>query len=77
MINPYRQCVVNKQKNGKQCTMIWHMDDLKISHVSENVIEDILQCLNESFGKESPLMTSRDKVLEYLGLHSSTPHRVK
>jgi len=24
--------------------------------------------LNEHFGKESPLMTSRGKVLEYLGL---------
>ena len=58
---------MNKQIHGKQCTIIWHVDDLKISHVEENVIEDIIQCLNERFGKESPLTTS-GKVLEYLGL---------
>jgi len=65
MINPYDQCVVNSQINGKQCTKIWH--DLKISHVSENVVEYIIRCLNELFGKESPLTTSRGKVLEYFG----------
>jgi len=42
MINPYDQCVANKQINGKQCTIIRHVDDLKISHVRENVIEDII-----------------------------------
>jgi len=42
MINPYNQCMANKQINCKQCTIIWHVDDLKISHVSENVVEDII-----------------------------------
>jgi len=63
-----RQCVANKQINGKQCTIIWCIDDLKISHVEEKVIEDIIRHLNERFGKESPLTTSRGKILEYLGL---------
>ena len=26
-INPYNQCVENKQINGKQCTIICHIDD--------------------------------------------------
>ena len=26
--NPYDKCVVNKMVNGKQCTIIWHVDDL-------------------------------------------------
>ena len=42
MINPYDQCVSNKQINGKQCTIIWHVDNLKISHMSENIVEDII-----------------------------------
>jgi hypothetical protein len=31
--NPYDKCVVNKMIKGKQCTIIWHVDDLKLSHV--------------------------------------------
>jgi len=32
-INPYDQCIANKTINGRQCNIIWHVDDLKISHV--------------------------------------------
>ena len=32
-INPYDPCVANKMVNGKQITVIWHVDDLKVSHV--------------------------------------------
>ena len=53
---------------GKQCTILWHVDNLKISHVDKNVVEDILKKLNEKFGHESPLTTSRRKVLDYLGM---------
>jgi len=67
-INPYDQCVANKQINGKQCTIVWHVDDLKISHVSKDVVEDLIVRLNKKFGKESPLTTNRGKILEYLGL---------
>ena len=67
-INPYNQCVANIEINGRQCTIIWHVDDLKISHVCEHVVEDIIRCLNKKFGKEIPLTMSRGKVLEYLGL---------
>lgn len=66
--NPYDQCVVNKQIHGKQRAIIWHFDYLIISHVDENVVEGMIWCLNERFGKESPLNTSRGKVLEKLGL---------
>ena len=31
-INPYDPCVANKIINGTQMTVIWHVDDLKISH---------------------------------------------
>jgi hypothetical protein len=38
-LNPYDQCVANKSINGYQMTIVWHVDDLKMSHVSE-------ECLN-------------------------------
>jgi len=48
--------------------IIWHVDDLKISHIDKNVVEDTIRLLNEKFGRESPLTTTRDRVLEYLGI---------
>ena len=29
-INPYDRCVANKMINGTQCTVAWHVDDVKI-----------------------------------------------
>jgi len=53
----------NKNMEGKQCTIIWHVDDLKISLASKDVVEDILKKLNDKFGQESPLTMCRRKVL--------------
>ena len=30
-LNPYDSCVANKTVNGKQMTVCWHVDDLKVS----------------------------------------------
>ncbi len=37
---PYDACVMNKEINGKQCTVLWHVDDLKISHKSADVVTE-------------------------------------
>ena len=37
-INPYDPCVADKITAGKQLTVVWHGDDLKVSHVSSNVV---------------------------------------
>eukprot|EP00957_Ditylum_brightwellii_P097935 7458768-Ditylum_brightwellii.AAC.1 len=31
-LNPYDPCVANKIVNGKQPTVTWHLDDLKVLH---------------------------------------------
>ena len=36
VLNPYDSCVANKAIDGKQCTMLWHVDDLKCSHGSSS-----------------------------------------
>ena len=66
ILNPYDKCMADKNIEGKQCTILWHVDNLKISHVDKDVVEDILNKLNEKFGQESPLTTSRGKVLDTL-----------
>jgi hypothetical protein len=32
VLNPYDSCVANKVVDGKQMTVCWHVDDLKVSH---------------------------------------------
>jgi len=78
-INPYDSCVANKMIDGKQCTILWHVDDLKISHVSNAVVEDILARLNDKYGREQPLSVTRGHVHDYLGmtLDYSTPGQVQ
>ena len=66
--NPYDSCTVNKLINGKQATIIWHVDDLKISHVDSKVVDAIIDMLNKEFGKETPMNVSRGKVHDYLGM---------
>ena len=34
-VNPYDPCVANRMVNGKQHTIVWHVDDLKCSHVEK------------------------------------------
>jgi hypothetical protein len=67
-INKYDKCVVNKTVDGKQCTIVWHVDDLKLSHVSSSVLEDIVGRIEGRYGKEAPLSVTRGKVHDYLGM---------
>ena len=39
-INPYEICVANKITNGKQHTLVWHIDDVKSSHVDPKVNDE-------------------------------------
>jgi hypothetical protein len=66
--NPYDCCVMNKIVDGKQCTVAWHVDDLKISHESNHVVDDIIEKLQSSFGHQTPLTIQRGKILDYLGM---------
>ena len=67
-LNPYDSCVANKIINGKQCTIAWHVDDLKISHIDSEVVGDIIKHFEKKYGKESPLSVTRGRVHEYLGM---------
>ena len=68
IVNPYDWRVVNKDINGKQCTIGWHVDDLKISHVDKDVVEDIIKAVDSKYGKESLITVHRGPIQEYLGM---------
>eukprot|EP00957_Ditylum_brightwellii_P055616 4214755-Ditylum_brightwellii.AAC.1 len=44
-INPYDWCVASKEINGSQCSVVWHVDDLKISHKDANAVTEIIDKL--------------------------------
>ncbi len=51
-INPYNPCVANKKMiNGTQMTPRWHVDDLMISHVSQDEIMKIVQGIKDIYGE--------------------------
>ena len=68
MVNPYDSCIIIKMINGKQCTIIWHVDDLKLSHIMQSVLEDIADKINTKYGQVLPLIIHCSEVHEYLGM---------
>jgi hypothetical protein len=67
-INPYDWCVANKIIDGKQCTILWHVDDLKISHVDPDAVTRTIEQIDKEFGKEAPITVTRGKIHDYLGM---------
>jgi hypothetical protein len=47
--NPYDSCVANKVVEGETTTICHHVDDCKISHVSEKVVDNIISLLKRDF----------------------------
>ena len=61
VLNPYDSCVANKLFGEKKCTIVWHVDDLKISHQDKKVVDHVINLLELEFGKELPLTKTRGK----------------
>jgi hypothetical protein len=66
--NPYDFCVVNKSINDKQMTIVWYVDDLKISHEDPMAVTDMINALKKEFGKVSDLTVTRGKIHDNLGI---------
>ena len=66
--NKYDDCMVNKMINGNQMTMVWHVDDSKVSHANAKEVGKFIHQMEETFGKETPLSVSRGKTHGYLGM---------
>ena len=49
-INPYGGCVANKEINSKQCTIMWYVDDSKISYEDPEVVTEVVYLTKEILG---------------------------
>ena len=56
VINPYGPCVANTMSNGKQMTVMWHVDDLKVSHEDPAEITKFTNYLAVIYGEKLPVL---------------------
>jgi KUP system potassium uptake protein len=66
VINPYDKCVANKDIDGKQCTIVWYVDDNKLSHDDDKVVTRIIEDIRSDYGD---LVISRGKEHTFLGMN--------
>ena len=72
IINPCDPCVANKMINRKQITVCWHVDDLKVSHEDETVLDWFEEKLVKLYGKKIKVHRGDGpdgQVFDYLGQH--------
>ena len=66
VVNPYDPCVANKTyEDGTQCTICWYVDDLKISHIRESIVDEVISKLEARYGK---MKVHKGKNHQYLGM---------
>jgi hypothetical protein len=67
--NCYDRCTFNKMVDGNQITIQFHVNDLKISHKDQSVIDSILLDLDNKFGTtRKPLAATTGMIHDYLGI---------
>ena len=65
-MNPCDACTANKMIAGSQCTVVWHVDDLKVSHANPKVVDSFIQWIERNCGdpKLGKVKAKRGKVHE-------------
>jgi hypothetical protein len=78
-LNPYDPCVANKQVNGEQLTVCFHMDDSKISHLTPKVVDKMIEWLQSEYENvfedgTGQMKVHRGKTHKYLGMSLDFSH---
>ena len=64
-LNPYDKCAINKIIDAKQYTIVFYIDNKKISHADSNIVTSIINELSKHFGETT---VSRGSKYHYLGM---------
>ena len=57
---------MNKIIDKKQCTILWHVDDLKTSHFEPAVVSSVHTEIDAEYAKISKMTITRGKLHKYL-----------
>lgn len=71
VVNQYDLCVMNKEIEGSQCTVLWHVDDIKVSHKHQSVVEEVMQGLADKYN--AVLKPDFGDTHDYVGMHIHFP----
>ena len=77
-LNQYNAwCVVGKMRYGKVCTILWWVDDIKLSYKDANVIAGMLDKVRDKFGsiKDTSITETRGNWHNYLGMIINYSHQ--
>ena len=76
--NEYDWYVMNKIVTGKQCTIIWHVNDLKMSHVDSDIVSSVLADIDTEYINIEKITITWGKIHKYIGMtiNLSSPGKV-
>ena len=71
--------MINKIVKGKQCTILWHVDELNISHVDSDIFYRVLYDIDTEYENISKMTITRGNINKYFGItiNYSLPVKVK
>ena len=68
ILNPYDPCVANKTVRGKQLTITWHVDDVKVSSEDKKAVDEFFQLIRDECENHTKVNPSRGKIHDYLAM---------
>ena len=66
--NEYDWCVMNIIVNGKQCTILWNVEDLNMSHFYSEIVSRILADFDAEYRNIAKMTITQGKIHKYLGM---------
>ena len=70
------KCVANKTINGKQCKIVWYVDDNKISNVDENITTQVFSELKYHFG-DLVISIEKKHVFGWTDIHIRSGNKIE
>ena len=77
--NEYDWCGMNKIVRNKQCTVLWHVDHLKMSHAYSDIVSTVLSGIDAEYGNIVEMTITQVEIKKYLGIiinYSSTGNAI-
>ena len=64
----YDWFVMKKNVKGKQCTILWHVDNLKMSYFDSDIVSIVIYDIDTEYGKITKMTITQGKIHRYSGM---------
>ena len=64
--NKHDWCITNKIVNDRQCTILLHVDNMKMSHVDPEIVTSAPSGIDAEYGKIANRTIAQGKIQKYL-----------